>query len=79
MKPVKVAFRKNDMVFYHEIKNNEAKITAATASGYWVYYTVYKDENGKYVARNDYDETYASPNLLKAIIAKGKEFLEKGI
>ena len=79
MKAIKVNFRKNDTVFYHEIKNNEAKITAATASGYWVYYTVFKDENNKYVARNDYDETYASPNLLKAIIAKGKEVLEKGI
>lgn len=79
MKPIKVNFRKNDTVFYYEVKNNEAKITAATASGYWVYYTVFKDENNKYNAKNDYDETYASPNLLKAIIAKGKEVLEKGI
>lgn len=79
MKPIKVNFRKNDTIFYHKVENNEAKITAATDSGYWVYYTVFKDENNKYNAKNDYDETYASPNLLKAIIAKGKEVLEKGI
>lgn len=76
MEPIRMYYYKKYCSFSHEIKGNEVKITAETPNGLHVEYTIYKNERGKYIVRNDYPKTYASTTLLRAIVAKGKELLK---